>query len=325
MSSTPALDALAAGYALARVAPVGPAGDAVVRVSTSIGDLAVKSFGPAELDRAEREATLLACLAPPDPRFRVPTLVRTLDRAPLLRFDDRALVVTRWQPGRHKPYTQIDEGEWRALGLELAALHARLDAFDAPLPRLGELGARIDLAAERAGIEAARPRATAHQPARAAELDAYLDARLALLDRHGERGVRPPPGPEQAIHNDYNQHNYLFDGSLPPVILDWEGAIAAPAEYEVVRCLNHLPLVAASHARAFVAGYREARPLAPDAIAWAVDRALTEHATKHWPLDRWLAGLPGAERALTGSMEVVGALAARSGELAAFFAAEAGA
>jgi len=132
-------------------------------------------------------------------------------------------------------------------------------------------------------------------------------------------GLRSPPGPGQPIHNDDKQHNYLFDGTLPPAILDWEGAIAAQREYEVVRCLNHLPIVASAHATAFVAGYRERRPLELDGLRWAIDRSLLEHALKSWPLERWLAELRGAESALFGSIEVLHALHSGTAQIAAFF------
>jgi Ser/Thr protein kinase RdoA (MazF antagonist) len=218
-------------------------------------------------------------------------------------------VVTHWVNGRNKIFTGIIEPEWHALGAELAALHLRLDTFTTPLPRLTEQV--VDVAAERARIGADRTRAPAYAH--------YLDARRDLLDRFAPAALAPPPVPERPIHNDYNQHNYLFDDTMPPTILDWEGAIAAPREYEVVRCMNHLPLVARPHASAFVTGYRSVRALDPASLRWAVDRAFIEHAIKSWPLDRLLAGLPGAEERLAGSVEVTLALHARIGELDAFY------
>lgn len=293
----------------------------VARASTARGALAVKSFVAAEVERAEREAALLEHLAQDAAPYRVQSLVRTETGARFARLDDGALVVTTWRDGHKKRYTAITEPEWFALGTELAALHARLDSFTGSLPRASELTINID--AERDAIVASRARARAKNPQRAEVIGRYLDARLSLLDSRGSRGLHRPPGTELPIHNDYNQHNYLFDNTLPPLILDWEGAIAAPREYEVVRCLNHLPLVAPVHATAFVAGYRERRPLDRDGLLWAVDRSLLEHAVKSWPLERWLADLPGAETVLTGSMDVVQALHAGTAQLAAFFGVEA--
>lgn len=289
--------------------------DNLARASTPRGDFAVKMFAAVDLERAEREAALLAHLAEEPDGYRVPILVRTVDGAACARVGDGALVVMVWRDGHNKPYTAISDAEWFALGNELAALHARLDAFPGSLPHASAL----DLDAARTAIAASRDRARAKDPARADAIGRYVDARLALLDARGLRGLRPPPGAERPIHNDYNQHNYLFDGALPPVILDWEGAIAATREYEVVRCLNHLPLVAPAHATAFVAGYRARRALDREGLRWAIDRALLEHALKSWPLERWLADLPGAEAALTGSMEVLLALSAGTAQLAAFF------
>lgn len=313
--------ALAAHYGLDDAFVLADVSDNVVQVATSRGELAVKLFVAADVDKAEREAALLAALAVPDARYRVQTLVTTAAGEPVARTpDEGAVVVTRWLRGEKKQYTSIREDEWRALGSELAALHARLDDFPGALPRASDLV--VDIAAERAAIDACRGRVAAKDPARATVIGAYLDARLSLLEARGERGLRAPTGPERPIHNDYNQHNYLFDGSLPPMILDWEGAIAAPREYEVVRCMNHLPLVAPRHATAFVDGYRSVRALDRAALQWAVDRALLEHAVKSWPLERWLAGLPGAERSLAGSMEVLHALHDGVADLARFFGVE---
>jgi len=314
-----ALAALAAHYGLEAVA-VADVSDNVVRARTQRGDLAVKTFVAADVDRAEREAALLAHLAAGSPHYRVPALARTLQGALSARLDDVALVVTAWCPGHKQPYTSITEAEWFALGNELAALHTRLDDFSGSLPRASEL----DVDAARTAMIASLARARAKDAVYGNAIAGYVDARLALLDARGLRGLRRPPGAELPIHNDYNQHNYLFDGTLPPVILDWEGAIRATREYEVVRCLNHLPIVAPAHATAFVAGYRERRPLDREGLRWAIDRSLLEHALKSWPLDRWLEDVPGADAALSGSMEVLHALCAGTAQLAAFFGVEDG-
>jgi Ser/Thr protein kinase RdoA (MazF antagonist) len=311
---------LAARYGIEVVAVAGAAEHDVLHAHTSRGELAVKSFGPGEIDGAAREAALLAHLAAGPVRYRVPSVIRALDGAPSATHSGGALVVMTWCPGVKRPYTDISGPEWFALGNELAALHARLDTFTGDLPR----APRPDLDAEHGALVASRASARAKDPARGEMIARYLDARLALLDTRGHAALRIPPGPELPIHNDYNQHNYLFDGTLPPVILDWEGAIAGTREYEVVRCLNHLPLVAPAHAAAFMAGYREGRPLDPEGLRWAINRSLLEHALKSWPLDRWLADVPGADAALTSSMEIIHALSTDTARLAAFFDVEVG-
>jgi Ser/Thr protein kinase RdoA (MazF antagonist) len=264
----------------------------VARVATPDGDVAVKTFAPADLARAEREAAIIRHLGG---RHRTQTLVETRSQG--------SVVVTRWLLGRKKVYTEISEPEWRALGTSLAALHDVLDdlAFALPaLPPVGDLGA-------------ARARVTAP------DITRYLDARLALFERSGESARRVPDADVGPIHGDYNQHNYLFDDDLPPIVLDWDRALSAPRAYDVVRCLNHLPLVAPAHATAFVSGYREVRALDGTTMRWAVDRMLVDHATKSWPLERWLAGEQGAEAMLRGSMEIVHALAEGSVRLASFY------
>jgi Ser/Thr protein kinase RdoA (MazF antagonist) len=310
---------LAEHYGIEVVA-LAEAADDVLHAHTSRGELAVKIFGPGDVDGAAREAALLAHLAAEPVRYRVPLLVRALDGDLSASHSGGALVVMTWCPGVKRPYTDIGGPEWFALGNQLAALHARLDTFRDDLPR----AARPDLDAEHGAMIASRARARAKDPARGEMIARYVDARLALLDTWGHAGLRAAPGPELPIHNDYNQHNYLFDGTLPPVILDWEGAIAGTREYEVVRCLNHLPLVAPAHAAAFTAGYREGRPLDPEGLRWAIHRSLLEHALKSWPLERWLADVPGADADLTSSMAMIHALSTETARLGAFFGVEVG-
>lgn len=276
------------------------------------GPFAVKQF--ADSARAQREAGLLATLAGGGSIYRVQQLVRTLQGDLFAEAPGSTLVLTRWCDGVKKLYTEITEPEWRSLGAALATMHYRLDnAFVNQLPRASEY--RIDIAAEYAAL--------LDHPARTDPAIArYLDVRLQLLDAFGARGLAAPPVPERPIHNDYNQHNYLFDGTLPPIVLDWEGAIAAPREYEVVRCMNHLPLVAPGHASAFVEGYRSVRHLDRAGLRWAVDRAFVDHAVKSWPLERARAGLPGGAAALAGSIEVVLALRAGVVQLERFYGVE---
>jgi len=307
---------IAKHYALAEPRLVARVAGDVLHVATGGGDVAVKLFADEDRDRARLEAELLAHLAAPDPRYRVQTLVHAASGELIASGEHGTVLVTRWEPGQFKRYTEITEVEWRALGTELAALHLRLDTFERPLPRMSALVAARDLGHERTALEANRARAVAKDP----RIGPYLDAQLAILDERGARASRMPAAPERPIHNDFNQHNYLFDDRSPPIILDWEGAIAAPREYEVVRCLNHLPLVAPAHASAFVDGYQHVRRLTAEAVRWAIDAALTDHAVKRWPLEQWLAGEEGAAAKLAGSMEVLHALAGGSADLEAFFA-----
>lgn len=259
-----------------------------------IGDVAVKRG-----DHVELEAALLAHLgAATDPRYRVQELVRV----------DGDALVTRWIDGVHKSYTEIARDEWGALGRELAALHDRLDAYDGPIAKLSQRPRDLD--GERAALEALAVHA---------ELAAHVRAQIAMLEECGPRARIMPADRERPIHDDYNQFNYLFDGRTPPVILDWEGAIGAPREYEVVRCMNHLPLVGREMADAFVGGYRGERALDAAKLAWAVDAALTEHAVKRWPLERWIAG--GARGPLPGSVAVLRALAGARDTLVDYFTA----
>jgi Ser/Thr protein kinase RdoA (MazF antagonist) len=315
---TPALYArICDAYGIAAAPPPRPVGGRVER----LGDFAIKIFAAAEADRARLEAALLTHLAD-GPGYRVPSLVTTATGECVLDADDAHVVVTRWEAGAFKPYTEIAPDEWEALGRTLAALHARLDGADAiALPaRLSGLMRARDLGRERAILARHRAEVLARAPAEA--LRRYFDARQLLLDERATRACAGlPDDPERPIHNDYNQYNYVFRPDAPPLILDWERAIGAPREYEVVRCLNHLPLVAPVAARRFVDGYRALRALDAARLAWAVDAALADHAVKHWPVDAWLAAGAGAAARLDANVEVTTALADGRAELARFFGA----
>lgn len=315
---TARLGALAAAYGLTGTRVIAEVGERVWRIASDRGELAVKWYPIAEHARADREAALLGHLEGGD-GYRVQQLVRTTTGDRTWRDDTASAVITHWLAGELRPYDQLALADWRALGDELAALHRRLDVFSGELPTLSAAIAARDLERERQALEACRARVRERDPERADELARHLDTQARLLDATNQAARRMPADPEHPIHNDYNQYNYLWDGHLPPVILDWDRAIGAPREYEVVRCLNHLPLIAPELAAAFVDGYLARRPLRAAALAWAVDAALVEHALKRWPLERWLDRVPGADRQLAGSIEVTAVLARDPVRLHAFF------
>ncbi len=273
------------------------------------GGVAVKFYADEHGARAAKEASILAHLEHHgDARFRVQALLRTCAGKPLWHSDgadgdsegDDGLhaMVTHWEAGRLRTYDTFAPPEWDALGASLAALHlsleqrplssyspfdtirARLCAVDADTVRFGLLDAL------RAG-----DRLAAGGGPDPAKLRAYVDLALRLIDLHYPGSIEdfPEDDAQHPIHNDYNQFNYLFADTLPPVILDWEASIGAPREYELVRCLNHLPLEAPELAQAFVHSYLRVRPVNPAYLAWAVDAACLQHALKLWVVRGWLA------------------------------------
>jgi Ser/Thr protein kinase RdoA (MazF antagonist) len=272
------------------------------------GERALKVFSREERPRAELEAAILRHLSADDARVRVQKFLELFEGE-----EGELVLATRWEPGTYKSYDRISGEEWRQLGTALAALHVRLDDFVWPLERLSER--RRDLAAERAQIADHRARIDD------AGIRAYLDQRILLLDERAARcAANFPAGEERAIHNDFNQYNYLFEPGRTPLILDWERAILAPREYEVVRTLNQLPLESPELARRFLDGYGAVRALDGVRLRWAVDALLTEQAVKHWPVERWLRGeADGAER-LAGNVQMVQTLTAGRAALDGFYA-----
>jgi Ser/Thr protein kinase RdoA (MazF antagonist) len=299
----------------------------VLRVAVVDGELAIKVFGREQHARARAEAALLAHLgAGGGDGYRVQRLVRTVAGEELLALDDRRVLVTRWEHGSHRGYQEIDATGWAVLGRTLAALHRSLD--DAPpigLPSVVDEIRERDIDRDREILEDHRRRARESHAAGAVVALRLLDDRAILLERHANRCQSALPDGEIApIHNDYNVHNFLFDHegaptpTPTPVVLDWERAARAPRELEVIRCLSHLPWVAPASAWAFVDGYLERRALDPERIAWSVDASIRAHALKHWPVELWLDGAPGAVERLAGNAEIVCALVEGQHRLEAF-------
>lgn len=297
----------------------------VLHLPATGGGLALKVFPAAQHAEAQTEASLLAYLDEGEGRgggFRVQHLRRTLADEPFFLLDERRVLVTRWEPGFHLAYHQIDEAGWRLLGRVLAALHLALD--DAPaLPLrsfVADLRAR-DLDVDRRTLDDHRRRAAACPHPHAPLLQRMLADRTALFELHAHAcQAAALVTTDHPIHNDYNVHNYLFHDHGAPTILDWERSIVAPRELEVCRCLAHLPLVAPAAAWAFVEGYLSLRGLDPERVPWAMQACLALHALKHWPVEPALAGVPGAGERLTGQAEIVRSFVEGRARLEAFTA-----
>ncbi|WP_144640019.1 phosphotransferase enzyme family protein [Bordetella genomosp. 13] len=320
-----ALARLCGSYALTQAGPARRISERVWRLPTATGDVAVKLYRTGQRDRAFKEAALLAHLrAHPDARFRVQDLMVTAsgDAVWISEDDDASAMLTRWETGRFRTYDTYASEEWAALGASLAALHVGLDALRGLPVALDTLSARLralDADALRRELADAPARAPTH--AGSARLRQYVDTCLRLIDAHHPGSLSAFPGgdPQRPIHNDYNQFNYLFGGTLPPLVLDWEASIGAPREYELVRCMNHLPLEAPELAQAFVHAYLHVRPLRAERMAWAVDAACLQHALKHWLLQGWLADPPSFETSLQGALRMVSMMDGARGRLIDFY------
>ncbi|MDP2341966.1 MAG: phosphotransferase [Deltaproteobacteria bacterium] len=304
------------------VGTLTPISARVSRMVSDVDDLAIKFFMPGEDTMARTEAALLTCVnAAPSPHYRVQTLLLTRSGDPLLDVDGLRVLVTRFQRGTQKRYGEIEIDEWHSLGKALAALHTSLDAIAIPLPSLKDHLAKLDVVGELERLQQDQAAAEARDDG-GVFLDFFSD-RAALLRERGPRCLSRLYEIEswEPIHNDYNENNYLFVDDMPPFILDWDRALLAPREYDVVRCLNHLPLEAPERAKAFLQGYRSLRALSPKLLKWSVDAALVSHGVKHWPVERWLADEPGAHAWLIAVAKMVRELVRRRRELDAFFAA----
>ncbi|SAI73820.1 Phosphotransferase enzyme family [Bordetella ansorpii] len=317
------LAALCQAYGLTQNGVARRVSERVWRVPTSAGDVAAKRYRAGQHERAAKEAALLEHLnAHADARFRVQSLMRTqCGDAVWTQGDGTAAMLTRWEAGQSRTYDTFTPEEWAALGASLAALHASLDTLDR-LPAQDTLSSRLQaLEAEALRQELDSAPALAPPGTDVARLRRYTEICLRLLDAHhaGSLAAFPMDDPQRPIHNDYNQFNYLFGDALPPLVLDWEASMGAPREYELVRCLNHLPLEAAQLARTFVHAYLRVRPLRPERMAWAVDAACLQHAAKRWMLQGWLADPRRFDTPLQGALRMVSMMDGARGQLIDFY------
>ncbi|WP_412021735.1 phosphotransferase enzyme family protein [Burkholderia cepacia] len=314
-------DEIRDAYALGRSGPPRQVGERVWHLPADDGGVAIKLYALEHHARAAKEATVLAHFETHgDARFRVQTLKRTTAGAPLWTGAGSHAMLTHWEAGQFRTYDTFSPSEWDALGASLAALHLSLERLH--LPSLDTIGARltaIDADAVRRSLLDALDRARSNEGA--ANLRRYVELALRMLDRYypGSIEAFPADDPQHPIHNDYNQFNYLFTDLPPPLILDWEAAIGAPREYELVRCLNHLPLEAPHLAEAFVLAYRRVRPVNSARIAWAVDAACLQHALKLWVVQGWLDDPSRFAAHLSGAVTMASAMVDARGRLVDFF------
>jgi len=314
----------------------------VARVTTDDGAFAVKVFAAAEKREGLVESAMLRALsravAQRPMMVRVQQLVASRDGAFVVEVGDADHVgsiafVTRFEEGVQRSFEEVDDDTWFTLGRGLGALHDAIDESETLpahlLPDLVQQLADTDVDSGRVRIEG-QQRAWRD---RGIVGDDYFDDRVALLYENAARvkdgidGVSDVAGQVVApierlpIHNDYTVRNHLFarGAGVPPLILDFDRAVLAPREYEVVRCLNHLPLVAPTSAARFVDGYASLRALRRQALDWSVSAALLSHALKHWPVDRVLHGDRETQPLLHGSAMLAAALRGQAPALRAFF------
>jgi aminoglycoside phosphotransferase (APT) family kinase protein len=183
----------------------------------------------------------------------------------------RAVVPFDFQVGEESP------------GRPLAAFNDDEPTIRLRLRELGRLVARIHLhPLDGYGLLDARPLAAGSGPPRGIwdtwpeyvrrNLDAHVescvragdltgagaDAFLSALERHA--GALEVPG-GALLHGDLGSHNVLTDGDRLLGLIDWEDALAGDPVYDVAFWATFQP--PERHA-AFLAGYREVRPLPDD-------------------------------------------------------------
>jgi Ser/Thr protein kinase RdoA (MazF antagonist) len=318
---SPLFDAIREAYSLKPGGSPRKVSERVWQLPVEGGAMAVKLYADEQHARADKESAVLEHLrTKADPRLRVQALCHTSGGERMWSGQGAHAMLTRWEAGHFRSYDTFAPAEWNALGASLAALHLSLDSMRLPAP--DTIRARL-MAIDADEVRSRLLEVLGHALPKGdgAGLRAYIDTCLRMLDEHYPGSVEnfPADDPQHPIHNDYNQFNYLFDGTLPPIIVDWEATIGAPREFELVRCLNHLPLEAPALAEVFVRAYQQVRPLRPEHMAWAVDAACLQHALKRWVLQGWLADPPRFASHLHGAMKMVSTMAGSRRHLVDFF------
>lgn len=290
----------------------------VARVETRDGSAyAVKHFRSPVL--AARESSILQHLANAELACGIQRLRLCTSGDALAATSLGPMMASKWIDGASKPYRQIDAEGWSQLGRALASLHQALVSFG------GEVHESLSDSLQALAIESERTRIASdrqalHAIAAPSAALALQDARLHLLESHAAPCMATwPTMAPQLLHNDYNVHNYLFDAGGALSVIDWDRCVLGPREYEVVRCLNHLPLESPGFASAFLAGYTERAVLDAGLVEWAVHASMLSHASKHWPNELALAGAPGALERLVALEPMVSRLANNEGMLTSFF------
>lgn len=284
----------------------------------------LKIFDAANAERGELEASILEHLnAHPSPAYRAQQLVCTRRGSPLFTYGESACLLTRWRSGSAKKWREFSSDDWRVLGGTLGALHARLRGLRLPalpVPSLSRRVAERDYASERDRIETHRRLAAQHEsyPLRH-EADAYFEQRLRLLDKFHPLVELSAMTDEQLIHNDYTEANFIFDERGGILIVDWERAIYAVPEYEVVRSLVIVPIVAPAHAARFVEEYQRYFPINRRRIRNSVGVYLIEQALKHWPTESWLRGEDWGRAHFESNFEIIDLLDRHADLLSNFY------
>jgi len=285
----------------------------------------LKVFDASDASRGELEASILSHLnAQTSPAYRVQLLVRTHLGAPLFTSGERTYLLTKWQNGSTRGWQEFSSDNWHSLGATLGALHRRLRGLRLPaLPImcLSQRVAGLDRESEITKIASHRLLAAQKEtyPFRQ-KADTYFEQRLMILDRFFPVIPRLSSDNEQLVHNDYTEPNFIFDTDGIVMITDWERAIYAPPEYDVVRSLVIMPIVAPAHAARFIEGYQRFSPINPPEIRDMVGVYLIEQALKHWPTERWLRGEDWGRVQFESNFEIIELLARQYDLLLNFYA-----
>lgn len=187
----------------------------------------------------------------------VPVALRTRDGDHLVRHTGKWHSVFAYAPGGQ--VNSVDAGQARSMGVMLAQIHRSLADFPVEptvrerpsvsgtmeLLRRIQREIRQDSDEDRAAI-------------------AYLESKADAV----RASTAPPPMTEQQqlVHGDYQHTNVFFENGAVVAVIDWDKAEARLPTQEIARTMDLSLRMDPALCRAFVAGYREMRPLDPTTL-----------------------------------------------------------
>lgn len=177
----------------------------------------------------------------------VPAPLRARSGRPWTGRDGAQLSLTPWVAGRRGIEQGMAAQEWRSFGALMATVHAvdvpgRLAALLPAEPYLPAAASTVRTLDAQVRDRAQSEPAGNPNPAddlTCALLDGWLTAadRIATLVEQAEvlgRNLRDRPAPNVLCHGDAHLGNVLTDGDGQVWLIDWDGAVLAPSERDLM-------------------------------------------------------------------------------------------
>lgn len=249
----------------------------VLVIDSADGRLVLRGHRRRERELVELEHVVMEHVRAYD--VPAPVAVRTPNGELAVWHADRWWSLLRWIEGTQPDRGEHTVGQAHAMGAMLGRIHTALREMNDPRPPGG--------AAERSGPSAKKQRPTAYVIEQIDQLITHIGAlhqqgsdetaALTWLRGQGDwlRGRVDsvvPDADSQVVHGDYHDANVIFSDDTIAGVIDWDAAGFGEAAVEVVRAIHLSFGLDAARSRAFVDGYRSARPMPPEELELGAQR-----------------------------------------------------